>query len=190
MKSKISLLVFFSVVLLAAFSCEPEPDGFVTFLIPKDAHYATARMSESLQSSSLIFDARFDETAIYDFHDEASQTNKNKLLGFSDCNSMHHENSARFAWQWHSNQLEIYAYCYVNSIRREEFIGTVPLNESSHYRLEVTASSYIFYLNDLPPVKIERENVCDKGLYYMLWPYFGGSLPAPHDVSIHIKRVY
>jgi hypothetical protein len=168
-------------------SCEERESLTKIFVIPEGDHYANPRMFQSLQSNTLDFKAVFNETAIYEFEDKSFQDSKNKLLGFSDCNSMHHENSARFAWQWYNQELEIYAYCYVNGERKERFVGTVNLNEPNHYRLTLTDSNYIFQLNDLEPVYIERANICDKGAYYMLWPYFGGSLPAPHDISLSIQ---
>lgn len=124
---------------------------------------------------------------MYDFGDAALQSNKNKLMGFSDCNSLHHQNSARFAWQWFNDRLEIYAYCYVNSIRMEEFIGTVNLNEENLYEIAMTANEYVFYLNGQRVTRIKRGDVCDKGVYYMLYPYFGGSIPAPHNVRIDVS---
>jgi hypothetical protein len=45
-------------------------------------------------------------------------------------------------------------------------------------------------LNNEHVTKIERKNTGEKGLYYMLWPYFGGSVPAPHDITIQIGRIY
>ncbi|HYG03446.1 MAG TPA: hypothetical protein VD927_13435 [Chryseosolibacter sp.] len=184
----IAMMLMLLGVLVAA--CEPAPDLFQSFTIKKGEHYADVRFPEALQQNTLSFQAIFDNSAQYDLGDECLQTNKNKLFGFSDCNSMHHENSARFAWQWFNGQLEIYAYCYVNGGRTEKFIGTVPLNTPSNYRIEVSGSSYSFYLNNYPPVTIARGNVCDRGVYYMLWPYFGGSVPAPHDVTIKIKKLF
>jgi hypothetical protein len=29
--------------------------------------------------------------------------------------------------------------------------------------------------------------VSDKGIYYMLYPYFGGAVAAPHDVRIELS---
>jgi hypothetical protein len=170
-------------------NCEPAIEPVRKFTIQKGKHYSTERLVESLQGSTLSFSARFDNTAVYDLQDIALQTNKNKLLGFSDCNSLHHENSARFAWQWFNNKLEIYAYCYVNSKRVEKFIGTAELNSFSDYKIECTATEYVFYLNNESPVRIARASSCRYGLYYMLWPYFGGSVPAPHDVNIEIKML-
>lgn len=141
-------------------------------------------------SRTLAFDAKFNNTAIYDFGDAALQSNKNKLLGFSDCNSLHHENSARFAWQWFNGRLEVYAYCYADRERIEKFVGVVDLNQFNHYRIEISDDHYTFILNDELPVDIKRGNVCDRGVYYMLWPYFGGSIPAPHDITIVIRPIY
>lgn len=182
-----TLLILISMV---SWACEPEFDMYRHFITPKGEHYAAPRIVESLQSNTLTFDAIFDESAVYDFNDDALQTNKNKLMGFADCNSLHHENSARFAWQWYNNQLEIFAYCYVNGERVEEFVGVVELHQVNRYEIELTNNAYIFRLNNEATVSIPRGNTCDKGVYYKLWPYFGGSVPAPHDVHIAVKTIY
>ena len=171
-------------------SCEPEIIPERHFVIRKGNHYATPRLNETLQSSTLVFDARFNESAVYDLGDPTLQNNKNKLLGFSDCNALHHENSARFAWQWFNGHLEIYAYCYIDGERKEAYMGTVSLDCYNRYEIEVTSSDYVFILNGGPPLSFQRKNVCDNGLYYRLWPYFGGSVAAPHDVFINIRMNY
>jgi hypothetical protein len=168
-------------------SCEEEADLKRTFVMPRGEHYSSPRLVQSLQSNTLSFTAAFNESAIYHFDEEGFQDSKNKLLGFSDCNSAHHDNSARFAWQWYNEQLEIFAYCYVNGERVEKYIGSVGLHEENRFKLKVTDIDYVFQLNDQEPVNIARESTCEKGLYYMLWPYFGGRIPAPHDVSISLK---
>jgi hypothetical protein len=183
------LSIFFIFVALSFLSsgCEEQADLSRVFLIKEGDHYASPRLVQSMQSNTLTFRATFNETAIYEFKESGFQDSKNKLLGFSDCNSLHHENSARFAWQWYNNQLEIFAYCYVGGERFEKFIGTINLHEENRYQLKITTQDYVFQLNDHEPVTISRRNVCDTGIYYMLWPYFGGSLSAPHDISLLIK---
>jgi hypothetical protein len=156
--------------------CEPEVEPVTIFTIAKGSHYSTPRAPQTLQSKTLRFTAVFDESARYDFGDVALQSSKNKLLGFADCNSTH--------------RLEIFAYCYVNGERKESFIGTVPLNVPSRYEIMISDDEYIFTLNDEPPVRMERGAVCEKGVYYMLNPYFGGSVPAPHDIRIKIRFLY
>jgi hypothetical protein len=191
-KGRISMGYFKNIFILIAacilfISCEEEADLSRDFTIREGEHYSTPRLVQSLQSNTLSFSAKFNETAIYHFDDASFQDSKNKLLGFSDCNSLHHQNSARFAWQWYNEKLEIYAYCYVNGLRVEKFIGTVDLHQENRYQLKVTDENYVFQLNHQEPVYIKRGNVSDQGLYYMLWPYFGGTIPAPHDVYISLK---
>lgn len=181
-----ALLIITTMLVMTGCESEAEDPLARHFVIGKGEHYSNPRLVQMLQSDRLIFRATFNETAVYDFGDAALQTNKNKLLGFADCNSLHHENSARFAWQWFNGQLEIYAYCYVNSVRTEAFIGTVNLHEANLYELKMTDAWYIFYLNGKESTRIKRMNNCDEGFYYMLFPYFGGSIPAPHEMEIDV----
>ena len=185
--SYIKNLFAFIIVIFVFASCEEEADLSRNFVVSEGEHYSSPRLVQSLQSNTLNFTATFNQTAIYQFEDAGFQDSKNKLLGFSDCNSLHHENSARFAWQWYNEQLEIYAYCYVNGVREEKFLGTVELYKKNKYQLKVIGSNYIFQLNNQEPVYMKRGNTCDKGIYYMLWPYFGGTIPAPHDVHISLE---
>lgn len=171
-------------------SCEPAIEPHRQFFIPKGDHYSFPKLSENLQSEKLEFQARFNESAKYDFGDLSIQSDKNKLMGFCDCNSLPHDNSARFAWQWYNNRLEIYAYCYVNGARQEQFIGVVGINEYSHYEISISGNQYIFRLNDQAPVYMKRGSSCSTGFYFKLWPYFGGHVAAPHDVTIDIKTIY
>jgi hypothetical protein len=168
--------------------CEPVMnDNFQTFLISKGNHYAEGRHLESLQTDRLLFEAKFDESAIYTFDEAGFQDSKNKLLGFAECNTQHHENSARFAWQWYHGQIEIYAYCYRDGARVEQYLGTTYPGEINQYEIVLTPNTYNFRLKNVN-VTIERGSVCNFGAYQMLWPYFGGQLPAPHDVRIDIRR--
>lgn len=185
MKTYISLLSILAILMLNA--CEQEADLYRTFYLEKGEHYSYPRLSETLQSTRLTFYAKFNNGCQYTFENTGFQDSKNKLLGFSDCNSLHHENSARFAWQWYNNQLEIYAYCYVGGERIEKYIGLVELEKENRYEIELTPDAYHFRLNDEEAVSIRRNAPCQKGLYYMLWPYFGGTLPAPHNMQIAIK---
>lgn len=159
------------------------------FLIRTGEHYSTPRLMETFQTTKLAFKATFDESARYQLSDPSLQDSKNKLMGFSDCNSLHHENSARFAWQWFNDRLEIYAYCYVDSMRVEQFIAPVDLDEENLYEIATTTDEYIFYLNGEKKAAIGRTVQCNDGLNYILYPYFGGTMPAPHDVRIQIQMV-
>ncbi len=186
----IANIIMCTLVIFLFTRCEPAVDPVREFITYKGDHYSWPKLTESMQIRKLVFEARFNETAKYDLGDPAAQSDKNKLMGFCDCNSLVHENSARFAWQWFNNRLEIYGYCYVNGDRQEKFIGVVELNSYNHYELEMADGEYVFRLNDLPTVSMKRGSSCRTGVYFKLWPYFGGHVPAPHDVIIDIKPIY
>ena len=177
-------------LLLPVFMCCEVPFEHTAsrdFIIRGGEHYSTPRLYETFSEDDLTFRATFDESARYTLNDPALQTSKNKLMGFSDCHSAHHANSARFAWQWNNERLEIFAYCYVDSVRVEEFVGTVELNEENLYEINATGNEYVFFLNGERKAGIPRTSTCENGLNYMLYPYFGGTLPAPHDVRVQIE---
>lgn len=181
--------VILSIFILAITACEPEADLARVFKISEGEHYSTPRIVQSMHSNILTFEATFDASAMYDFEQEGFQDSKNKLLGFADCNAQHHDNSARFAWQWYNDRLEIFAYCYVNGERKEAFIGVVNIHEVNRYSISIHDGYYAFQINGLDPVLVDRGQGCGRGVYYMLWPYFGGTLPAPHDVFVKIKII-
>lgn len=177
----------YGILLFLISGCEPEwPDPYTTFIIPAGEHSAGVDI-QLLQVDELKFQAVFDESAIYTSQLAENQWDINKLMGFSDCNSHHHENSARFGWRWLDDQLEIMAYCYVNGERISEKIGELPLNTPGKFSLKLKADSYSFSFDSYPIVEIPRQNTCDKGAYYMLWPYFGGDETAPHEIRIRIQ---
>lgn len=188
-----SMKLFVRIVVAALLSAACD-DPFVEeeiavtrFLIRTGEHYASPRLVEQFSAGKLAFKAKFDESAMYDLGDPSLQSNHNKLMGFSDCNSQHHVNSARFAWRWYNNELQIWAYCYVDSARIEEFVATVSLNKEYLYEIAVTPTSYVFYLDEERKVEVPKAQICGEGLSYMLYPYFGGTVPAPRDVRIEIQ---
>ncbi|MEO9967842.1 MAG: hypothetical protein ABJF11_18765 [Reichenbachiella sp.] len=185
---KLFTLIFISFVLI---SCEPEwEEPYKVYKISQGTHTPLIPKVSSMQSETLMFNAIFDESAIYQNITEENQQDINKLMGFSDCNSMHHDNSARFGWRWFKDRLEIHAYCYVNGERVTAYIGTAEINEKVDYLLNVSDSQYSFQIGNEAPVIITRGDVCNIGVYYMLYPYFGGDETAPHDISIQIRTIY
>lgn len=158
------------------------------YTIKKDKHSSTNKI-EYLTRNYIEFEAVFDITAIYKTVTSNNQSDINKLMGFSDCNDNHQVNSARFGWRWYNSQLEILPYVYNNSKRLDEpVIFISELHEWNKYRIEFINNAYIFTVNDNIQHITSRTQRCAKGLYYKLWPYFGGTEQAPHDIDILIKR--
>jgi len=174
-------------ILAASFwGCEPEiNEPFEAFVIKAGKHNSVTR-AQFLQSSTLKFNAIFNESAIYNSKDPINQHDTNKLMGFADCNVHHHVNSARFGWRWLNDQLEILAYCYFKNERQIKLVGVVELNQAYEYNITLHDNTYEFNLEGFSTVIMPRESKCKVGAYYMLFPYFGGDEVAPQDIEIKI----
>ena len=178
------LLLFFAACNVEIDSPFEEDDQ--QLYIIKEGQHESDRKIKSFKDDVLSFQAKFDESAIYETKREENQADINKLMGFSDCNSHHHENSARFGWRWYNEQLEIHAYCYVNGDRIIQYITSVQLGEMDDYKIEIIDNKYIFTVNGGSRVEIDKNPNCSGNVNYMLFPYFGGDEPAPHDISVTV----
>lgn len=164
------------------------------YLIKEGQHKSNVQGSlpgnglRSLKSERLAFTARFDRSAIYNLGDD-DQYDINKLFGFSDCNSHHQTNSARFGWTYNlkTEMVDIYAYVYSNGDRKIKKLGAARIGETKQYVLAVSEGHFQFSFDNTVE-EFERGASCSTGLYYMLYPYFGGNRPAPHDITIAIKE--
>lgn len=176
-----------SYLLIAIFSCEPVYDfDYEKMTISKGSHSSRIK-AELLEKNEMSFFIKFDSSAIYSSQTEVNQWDTNKLFGFSDCNSHHHQNSARFGWRWLEGKIDIMVYCYVNGERIIEKIGETDPHTENYYNITLTKDSYNFTF-DGETLNVPRKNICDKGAYYTLWPYFGGNEKAPHDINIFFKN--
>lgn len=169
---------------------EPSPASFngKKYFIASGAHETTDPIVFKT-TNELKFKAKFDNSAIYTTIDPANQDDTNKLLGLSDCGSLHQTNSARFGWRWVNDQLEIMAYCYIDGVRPEPLrVSVVKLNIVNNYSIAFKSDRYIFTVNDTNRVEVLK-NCNYTGLRYKLYPYFGGDEPAPHEIRIWIEEL-
>ncbi|UII20125.1 hypothetical protein [Fulvivirga ligni] len=186
--------LFYSALMVLVFgACEVELDNPVSsqgdsiFKIKEGTH-SSNRLPESFEGNELSFTATFDSSAVYQTIQSSNQADINKLMGFSDCASHHHENSARFGWRWYNDQLEILAYCYINGQRSYEYITSVNLNSTHEYKLVSVDDKYVFTVDNANEIVIPKVYVCESGSNYMLFPYFGGDEVAPHDITVRIDK--
>ena len=178
-----------AIIWIMIIGCEPTWEyEYELFTIPKGEHYSTYQV-ELLQAEHLQFEAMFDETVYYQTKTEENQYDINKLFGFSDCNSHHHDNSARFGWRYVADSIEIFVYSYVSGERLSEPIGKTIPNHADYYQISLTTNHYIYQFND-KVIEVPRTKPCDQGVYYLLFPYFGGNETAPHDIHVYIKRQF
>ena len=163
-------------------------DTFTNYIILKGNNYCENNSYPVIKLSSLKFKAIFDSSCIYATVDPNNQADINKLYGLSDCQTLHHANSARFGWNWMDGKMHIHAYCYVDSVRQYRELGTVDLNKEIECSIEMLRKQYVFTLNGKKDT-VQRHCSDTVAHGVKLLPYFGGDEPAPHDVRVKVKEV-
>lgn len=107
----------------------------------------------------------------------------------------HHKNSARFGWRCLDGvNIEIFAYAYINGIRNSRNIISVDTSEWIHLCFKETDSYYNFSVlreNGETSIARFKKYGTRKGFLklfiYRLYPYFGGSISAPHNMNMTLK---
>ena len=143
----------------------------------------------TLKRDQFSFTARFDETAVYDLNSN-NQHDINKLMGFADANSMHQDNSIRFGWCYNltTRKVDIFGYAYLDGERFYQRITDIDIGETGQFRIDLTDEAYELTVNDENKLIVPRKVKNKRGIYYLLFPYFGGNEVAPHDINIFIKE--
>ncbi len=162
-------------------------DTFTVYTIQPGNFYCDQSSLKACNLSVLKFQAILDSSCIYTSTNPVNQADINKLYGFAD-STFHHQNSARFGWNWMNGQMHIHAYCYADSVRAYKELGTVALNTPFDCSIAVLPGQYIFTFNGKKDTMLRGvQDTVARG--YMLQPYFGGDEPAPHLVKIKIREV-
>lgn len=163
-------------------------DGFTLYTIRQGEHYANNNSYKPVELSELQFLVRFDSSAIYQTKEGLNQYDINKLYGFSDNSAEHHQYSARFGWSWNNNALRLYAYVYNEGNISKTELGSVTIGEETRCGIKVAGDRYVFMVKDMQMSVLRSSNTpLAKG--YLLYPYFGGDEPAPHDIRIWVKNL-
>lgn len=163
-----------------------QPGQFQTYTIRAGAQYCDQSGYKPVEVSEMKFAVRFDSSAIYRTLDPVNQYDINKLYGFADNASDHHQYSARFGWRWSEGALRLFAYVYNAGVVSSEELTTVPIGAEITCSIKVSGNQYVFSVNDLVR-SMPRAATTEKGKGYQLYPYFGGDESAPHDIRIFIR---
>jgi len=161
---------------------------FTKYTIAAGQQFCNDNVYNTTSYSELKFLAKFDSTAIYTTIDPGRQNDINKLYGFSDNNTTHHQFSARFGWRWSNNALRLFGYIYNNGLNDFKELGTVDLGKENVCAIQVTSTAYHFLLNGKTD-SLPRTSTTIKAEGYKLYPYFGGYESAPHTINIFIKEL-
>ena len=163
----------------------PEIPIWQTFHIDAGNHSANESNFQLFTNDTLAFQLTFDESAIYQTIDPQHQLSWSKILGFSDCGTHHHTNSARLVWRWNENTgIELAGYVYIDGVRTWNIVDTIQVNDTISASIYRTPNSYVITTNETKSVQFNR--LCNAGISYWLFPYFGGQEPAPQDILVHI----
>jgi hypothetical protein len=195
-------VIFCSVMMVFFTSCSKQIDAIVTgnskdvavanqfvkYTIAAGKQYSDLNAYTPSTYSEQRFVVRFDSSAVYKTVSSSNQVDINKLFGFSDNNSQHHQFSARFGWRWSNNALRLFAYVYNDGVVSYKEIGTVAIGSDVNCSIKVSGSSYIFTLED-KVLTMPRTSPTEQAAGYKLYPYFGGDELAPHAISIWIKEI-
>jgi hypothetical protein len=160
---------------------------FKQYIIKAGEHFSNDNDLTPFQGKELVFDVRFDNSAIYSTRSPANQDDVNKLYGFADNDKHHQLYSARFGWLYRNGQLSLHAYVYNEGQRQVQFISNIEIGKTYYCSIKVVADKYLFTLNGSTTEMIRRATTpVAKG--YKLFPYFGGDETAPHEIRIWLRE--
>lgn len=160
---------------------------FTTYTILAGQQYCEGNNYPPYSTLAMRFTVRFDSSDIYTNQLASNQYDYNKLYGFSDNNSDHHNFSARFGWRWCNGAIELSAYTYNDGIRSIKDLGSIDIKKEHLCAILVSGNHYDFVLDGVT-TSVPRTSKTKKGIGYKLLPYFGGDEVAPHAINIQIKE--
>jgi hypothetical protein len=174
--------------------------GFIQYTVPTGEHYSTDSNKIVVVSgiTELKFKFRFDSTAIYTTTDPINQDDNNKLYGFADGVSFttvytivpHHINSARIGWHWNVKKKALYvsAVYYNDSAQLFRDLQTVTIGKTYTAGIKILQGGYEYTINDKIDT-VPRTCKFSSIVGYKLFPFFGGTEAAPHEVHVFVKEL-
>ena len=116
----------------------------------------------------------------------ADQGDINKLFGLGYL-PHHHNNSVRFGWRYDLNvdMVEVFAYWYDQGERGWQSMFFAAIGQVDHYAIRKLGDCHVLEARH----NTFRVPVRPKTVGYLLRPYFGGNIRAPHDIHIQMQRV-
>lgn len=140
----------------------------------------------------ITYKIKFTESCIYDLINK-DLYGVNKLFGLTFGIFGVHKNSARFGWKPYSkDSVMIYAYYYINGVRKETPFLKVKVNEYLEMTIEVKKDKYIFKIKSLDNLysSVLEENHNQILSYgYVNFIYIGGVKKVNQDIVIGMEKI-
>lgn len=114
----------------------------------------------------------------------------NKIFGFSDGTLFHHKNSIRIGYTNDGGgYATLYAYVYIDGGRAVKKLRTIGLYQTYNIDIKVNRCSYDIYIDGTHAETMMRSNRRVHCYKHLLFPYFGGKVPAPRDLTYTIWKL-
>jgi hypothetical protein len=156
-------------------------------IIEKGTHSSLRTPSMLWRPQRIRYDVTFTESCRYQLP-PVEQSDINKLFGIGYL-PHHHDNSVRFGWRYLDkvDMIEVLAYWYNDGERGWWHLCAVEIGKQWRYDLMVGQSNHSMHVVGKSVPYIVQ--VQPRRVGYLLQPYFGGNMTAPHDMEIKMQRV-
>jgi hypothetical protein len=157
-----------------------------TYFIKKGRHSCSqaAVRKAYMTDDSMHFSVVFDFSAAYLTTDPVNQWDINKLWGFSEGIDPL-KSSARIGWNYRDGMLFLRPFTHKDG---EQMIDPpeieIEFNKHIPCSIRIVGSSYLYEINGYQFIAPRSQNAGD--WKFQLFPYFGGSEAAKHNVTIRI----
>lgn len=171
-----------------------------TFLIKKGHHLSSffIKFFSIKPPRSFIFRVTFHNSWKYDL-ENFEQRDFNKVIGVGFFPS-HKTNSIRFGARYNknTNKIDVVPYAYINKVRfipkddkgKELILSPCDLNVEYTFVISISKFNYTLRINkegkNLGQTIIIKKGH-NKKFAYLLKPFFGGNITAPHDILTTIE---
>jgi hypothetical protein len=166
------------------------------FNIQQGKHYSNGylfRFGFTLKNE-VSFDASFSRTCLYKPFPKPDSHDINKLCGFATT-LLHHKQSGRIGWRCvdESGEIELVTYSYnmwKRDISDQNVLGRVKPCDWFTVKIEDKETHYLYSLtyNGKTVTNKDKKQPDWMPIKFLLFPYFGGNNPAPHDMKIFLNR--
>ena len=157
------------------------------YTILQGKHYCEERTLK-FASAPLRFRFMFHHTCLYPNLPGSDLTDINKLYGFSE--GFTEANSARLGWNCINGKLYVYPYIHANGVNlgRQDPPPIMEVQPGVEYTasIAIQGSNYVFTVNNLVRTVPKGSGSFWK---FLLYHYFGGTNPAPHNMTITINQL-
>jgi hypothetical protein len=153
------------------------------YVIPAGGHSARGLHAGAVVGNTLLrFKAKFYPNCIYQPTREPEQVSK--LFGISY--GHHHEASARIGWRSDGRRIEVLTYVYLSADRRvHDHLAWIDVQEWHEFIIVRDGRRVSLCMDGGKPLSYMMERPIPAG--YRLFPYFGGEVPAPHELWIEVE---